>query len=506
MVDIKNIVKKLNIKEDNVLYYGNYIAKVKNTYRGTKKGKLILVTSINPTPYGEGKTTLSIGLTDSLNKINENAIAVLREPSLGPVFGRKGGAIGGGKATIEPSVDINMHFTGDFHAITASNNLLCAIVDNHIYQGNELGIEKVNIKRCMDVNDRSLRGNFVITTASEMMAIFCLATSLSDLKRRIGNIIVGFTHEGKEIYARDLHAEDACTILLKDAINPNLVQTGYGNPAIVHGGPFANIAHGCNSIIATKLGMSISDYVITEAGFGSDCGAVKFFDIKCKDNDIYPDAVVLNCTIKAMKYNGNDDLKEGISNLEYHIKNMAKYTSNLFIALNKFDKDTEEEIEFVRNYVKNLGYELFVCTMFKDGEDGCLSLAKKLTTIKDNTIRYHVYEQDDSLETKINKFLVNEYGAGKVVISDEAKEKIKKLNDSKLNICISKTPMSITDDPKVLGYPKDFTMTISDINLYNGAGFITVLLGGVLTMPGLAKKSNYLDMHIDDEGNITGIR
>ena len=309
MVDIKNIVKKLNIKEDNVLYYGNYIAKVKNTYRGTKKGKLILVTSINPTPYGEGKTTLSIGLTDSLNKINENAIAVLREPSLGPVFGRKGGAIGGGKATIEPSVDINMHFTGDFHAITASNNLLCAIVDNHIYQGNELGIEKVNIKRCMDVNDRSLRGNFVITTASEMMAIFCLATSLSDLKRRIGNIIVGFTHEGKEIYARDLHAEDACTILLKDAINPNLVQTGYGNPAIVHGGPFANIAHGCNSIIATKLGMSISDYVITEAGFGSDCGAVKFFDIKCKDNDIYPDAVVLNCTIKRMKYNGNYDLK-----------------------------------------------------------------------------------------------------------------------------------------------------------------------------------------------------
>ena len=506
MKDIKDIVKRLNISEDNISYYGKYIAKINYKYRGNKKAKLILVTSINPTPYGEGKTTLSIGLTDSLNKINENAIAVLREPSLGPVFGRKGGAIGGGLSVVVPSTDINLHFTGDFHAITSANNLLCAIVDNHIYQGNDLGIEKVNIKRCLDINDRSLRDNFVITTASELMAIFCLSTSLSDLKRRIGNIIVGFTHEGKEIYARDLHAEDACTILLKDAINPNLVQTGYGNPAIIHGGPFANIAHGCNSIIATKLGLSISDYVITEAGFGSDCGAVKFFDIKCKDNNIYPDAVVLNCTIKALKYNGNDNLEEGISNLEYHIKNMSKYTSNLFIALNKFDTDTKEEIEYVRNYVKNLGYDLFECTMFKDGEDGCLSLAEQLTKIKPNTIKYHVYEQNDSLETKINKFLINEYGATKVVITDEAKEKLNRLNNSKLNICISKTPMSITDDPKVLGYPKDFTMTVSDIYLYNGAGFITVLLGGVLTMPGLAKNSNYLDMHIDEEGNITGIR
>ena len=506
MKDIKDIVKRLNISEDNISYYGKYIAKINYKYRGNKKAKLILVTSINPTPYGEGKTTLSIGLTDSLNKINENAIAVLREPSLGPVFGRKGGAIGGGLSVVVPSTDINLHFTGDFHAITSANNLLCAIVDNHIYQGNDLGIEKVNIKRCLDINDRSLRDNFVITTASELMAIFCLSTSLSDLKRRIGNIIVGFTHEGKEIYARDLHAEDACTILLKDAINPNLVQTGYGNPAIIHGGPFANIAHGCNSIIATKLGLSISDYVITEAGFGSDCGAVKFFDIKCKENNIYPDAVVLNCTIKALKYNGNDSLEKGISNLEYHIKNMSKYTSNLFIALNKFDTDTKEEIEYVRNYVKNLGYDLFECTMFKDGEDGCLSLAEQLTKIKPNTIKYHVYEQNDSLETKINKFLINEYGATKVVITDEAKEKLNRLNNSKLNICISKTPMSITDDPKVLGYPKDFTMTVSDIYLYNGAGFITVLLGGVLTMPGLAKNSNYLDMHIDEEGNITGIR
>lgn len=506
MEDIKKIVKKLRINEEYVSYYGKNIAKVDNKYRGNKNAKLVLVTSINPTPYGEGKTTLSIGLNDSLNKLGKKSIAVLREPSLGPVFGRKGGAIGGGESTVEPSVDINLHFTGDFHAITSANNLLCAIVDNHIYQGNSLGIEKINIKRCLDVNDRSLRENFVITTASELMAIFCLATSLSDLKRRIGNIIVGFTSSGKEIYARDLHAEDACTILLKDAINPNIVQTQYGNPAIVHGGPFANIAHGCNSIIATKLGMSISDYVITEAGFGSDMGAIKFFDIKCKENNIYPDAVVLNCTIKAMKYNGEDDIKKGISNLEYHINNMAKYTSNLFIALNKFDTDTDEEIEFVRDFVNKMGYKLYVCTMFKDGEDGCLELANDLTKIKKNKIKYHMYEQDDTLEEKINKVLINEYGAGNVVYTDTAREKIELLNNSKLNICVSKTPMSITDDPKVLGYPKGFTMTVSDINLYNGAGFITILLGGVMTMPGLAKRSNYLNMHIDDEGNITGIR
>ena len=286
MKNIKDVVSKLGIKDKDLIHYGKYMAKIDYRYKGNKNGKLVLVTSINPTPYGEGKTTLSIGLNDSLNKLGVNSIAVLREPSLGPVFGRKGGAIGGGASVIEPSVNINMHFTGDFHAITSANNLLCAIVDNHIYQGNTLGIEKVNVKRCLDVNDRSLRDNFVITTASELMAIFCLSTSLSDLKRRIGNIIVGFTKDGKNIYARDLHAEDACTILLKDALNPNFVQSHYNNPVIVHGGPFANIAHGCNSILATKLGLTLSDYVITEAGFGSDMGAVKFFDIKCKQNNL----------------------------------------------------------------------------------------------------------------------------------------------------------------------------------------------------------------------------
>lgn len=506
MKKIKEVAKKIKIKEDYLFYYGNQIAKIDSNYRGKKHGKLILVTSINPTPYGEGKTTLSIGLNDSLNKLGKNAIAALREPSLGPVFGRKGGAIGGGKAVIEPSVDINLHFTGDFHAITSANNLLCAIVDNHIFQGNDLGIERVNIKRCLDVNDRTLRENFVITTASELMAIFCLATDLNDLKRRIGNIIVGFNKEGKEIYARDLNAQDACTILLKNAINPNLVQTLYGNPAIVHGGPFANIAHGCNSIIATKIALSVSDYVITEAGFGSDMGAIKFFDIKCKENNIYPDAVVLNCTVKALKYNGDGSLEKGISNLEYHINNMSKYTSNLLVALNRFNDDTEEEIDFIRKFVNKMGFELTVCTMFADGEDGCIELAQKVIALKKNKKKYHMYETDDDLITKINKVCKNEYGAKEVVFSDIAMGKINGLKDSKLNICVSKTPMSITDDPKVLGYPKNFTMTVTDINLYNGAGFITILLGGVMTMPGLAKESNYLRMKIDELGTISGIR
>ncbi len=506
MRKISTVVKKLGIKSKDLISYGDYMAKIDYRYRGNKKGKLILVTSINPTPYGEGKTTLSIGLNDSLNKLGASSVCALREPSLGPVFGRKGGAIGGGKSVIEPSVNINLHFTGDFHAITSANNLLCAIVDNHIFQGNKLGIKNINVKRCLDVNDRSLRDKFVITTASELMAIFCLATSLSDLKRRIGNIIVGFDEKGNNIYARDLKAEDACTILLKDAINPNIVQSRYGNPVFVHGGPFANIAHGCNSILATKLALSLGDYCITEAGFGSDMGAVKFFDIKCKENNIYPEAVILNCTIKALKYNGDGNLEKGICNLEYHIKNMSKYTDNLLIALNKFDTDTKEEIKYVRDYVKNLGYELYECTMFKDGEKGCLELASKVLELKKNKKHYEMYNKEDKLITKIEKVLKNEYGVKNINISKEVKEKINKLNDSKLNICISKTPMSITDNPKTLGYPKNFDVTISDINLYNGSSFITVLLGGVLTMPGLAKESNYLNMKIDEDGNISGIR
>ena len=495
MKNIKELANELNLCESDIELYGNYMAKINKSYFdiNNEDGKLILVTSINPTPYGEGKTTLSIGLCDSLNKLGKKSIVTLREPSLGPVFGRKGGAVGGGKSKVIPEENINLHFTGDFHAITSANNLLCAIVDNHIYQGNELGIDKVVIKRCLDVNDRSLRGNFVITPASEIMAIFCLSKDINDLKERIGNIIVGYTKDNKEIYVKDLKCENAITLLLKDAIKPNLVQTIYQNPAIIHGGPFANIAHGCNSIIATKTALKLSDYVITEAGFGSDMGAIKFFDIKCKNNNIYPDAIILNCTIKALKYNGENSLEKGISNLEFHINNMKKYTDNLIVALNKFDTDTEEEINFVKDFCTKQNVDFSVCTMFLDGENGCIDLSNKIINMKENKKRYQIYNKDDSLEEKIEK-VAKELGAVKVNYSDKAKNKLNLLKNSKLDICLSKTPMSITDNPKILGYPKDFEITVTDIDIYNGAKFITVLLGNVLTMPGLAKESNYLKM------------
>ena len=498
MKSIIEIANKLNLSEDDIFCYGKYMAKINYDYENStnKDGKLILVTSINPTPYGEGKTTLSIGLNDALNKLGKSSIAALREPSLGPVFGRKGGAIGGGKAIIEPSIDINLHFTGDMHAITSANNLLCAIVDNHIFQGNELHIDKVTIKRCLDINDRSLRGNFVITPASEMMAILCLSKNLADLKRKIGNIIVGYTKDCKEVYTRDLKAEDAIAILLKDAIKPNLVQSMYGNPVIVHGGPFANIAHGCSSLIGTKTALKLADYVITEAGFGSDLGAIKFFDIKCKNNNIYPNAVVINVTIKALKYHGEGNLEKGISNLEFHINNMKKYTDNLVVALNRFEDDMESEIQYVNDYCNDRNILFSICTMFKDGEDGCLDLATKIISMNDNTKKYVMYNKEDDLITKINKVCLNELGASKVNITSEAKEKIIKLNNSSYDICISKTPMSITDNDKILGYPKNFELTITDVSLNNGAGFITILLGNVLTMPGLAKESNYLNMKI----------
>ena len=506
MKNINEVADKLNLSDDNLFMYGKYMAKINYDYENNNKaGKLILVTSTNPTPYGEGKTTTSIGLNDSLNKLGFKSVACLREPSLGPVFGRKGGAVGGGKSVVLPSEDINLHFTGDMHAITSANNLLCAIIDNHIYQGNSLNIDKIVIKRCLDINDRSLRDNFVITPASEIMAILCLSKNIDDLKNKISNMIIGYTSLGKEIYVKDLNAQDAITILLKDAIKPNLVQSLYENPIIIHGGPFANIAHGCSSIIATKAALKLSDYVVTEAGFGSDLGAIKFFDIKCKNNDIYPDVVVLNTTIKALKYNGNNDLKEGISNLEYHINNMKKYTDNLIVSLNKFDTDTNEEIEFIKEYCKNRNVEFSVNTSYIDGEDGSLNLANKIICMNDNNKRYTMYDKEDSLKEKIEKVLINELGASVINYSNEAKEKINKLNDSKLDICISKTPMSITDNSKILGYPKDYEVTISDINIYNGAGFITILLGNVLTMPGLAKDSNYLNMKIEN-GKIIGIK
>lgn len=504
MKKIIEIAKKINLKENDLFFYGKYKAKIEKLNNENNNGKLVLITSINPTPYGEGKTTLSIGLCDSLNKLGYTTIADLREPSLGPVFGRKGGAIGGGKALLEPSDDINLHFNGDFHAITSANNLLCAIVDNHIFQGNELGIERVIIKRCIDINDRSLRDNFVITPASELMAIVCLSKDINDLKKRISNIIVGYTKENKEIYVKDLNAEESVTILLKDAIKPNLVQTAYNNPVIVHGGPFANIAHGCSSLIGTKTSLLLSDYTITEAGFGSDLGGIKFFDIKSRIGNIYPDVVVINASIKALKYNGKGNLKDGISNLEYHILNMKKFNDNVIVALNKFDDDSLDEIKLVKQLCNNLNTEFSVCEMYQNGDDGCIELSNKIINLKENKKRYFVYDLNDTLEEKIYK-MCKMFGASKIIYKDNTKKLLSKLNNYKLPICIAKTPMSITDDSKILGYPKDFSVTVTDIKLYNGAGFIVIYMGNIITMPGLSKNSNYLSMKIEN-GKIYGIK
>ncbi len=515
MNNINFVAKKLNLSDIDC--YGKYMAKINYDYEksNNEDGKLILVTSINPTPYGEGKTTLSIGLNDSFNKLNKKSVAVLREPSLGPVFGRKGGAIGGGRARIEPSLDINLHFTGDFHAITSANNLLSSVIDNHIFQGNELNINKVVFKRCMDINDRELRHislknrdeSFVITPASEIMAILCLSKNINDLKRRIGNILIGYTFDNKEIYAKDLKVVDALTILLKDAIKPNLVQTLYGNPVIVHGGPFANIAHGCNSLIATKTALKICDYTITEAGFGSDMGAIKFFDIKSRKGNIYPDAVVINCTIKALKYNGYDNLDSGLDNLKFHIENMKKFNDNIVVALNKFDNDKIDEINKVEELCKKYNVDFSICYMYQNGEDGCIDLAEKLVRIcEKKTKHYCIYNDNDLIIDKIKK-VCNLFGCKKVIINDEIKNKIENLQNSKFSkfpVCIAKTPVSISDDKNKLGYPKNFDMTVTDISCFSGAEFIVVYMGNILTMPGLGKTSNYLNMKIID-GKILGV-
>lgn len=497
-MNIKDIINKLNLEEDEYELYGKDKAKL-NVNRNDKKGKLILITSTNPTPYGEGKTTLNIGLTDSLNKLGYKTISTLREPSLGPVFGVKGGATGGGKAIVLPQEDINLHFTGDFHAVTSANNLLSAIIDNHIYQGNELGIETVVFNRCMDMNDRALRSvklknredKFDITPASEIMAILCLSKDINDLKNRLSNIIVGYTKDKKRIFVKDLHCEDALTILLKEAIKPNLVSTLYNNPCIIHGGPFANIAHGCNTIIATNTALSLADYVVTEAGFGSDCGALKFFDIKARLNDLNPICVVVNTTIKALKYNGNDDLEKGIENLKFHIENMKKYNDNVIVSLNKFNDDKKEDIEFVRNYCVNLDTKFVVSTMYTDGEDGCLDLASAIVNLE-NKKHFEAYKLEDDLQTKIES-VCSLYNCHN--IEYKCLDKIKEIKDN-YPICIAKTPMSISDDPKKLGYPTNYTMTVTDVKVQNGAGFIVVYMGNIMTMPGLAKHSKYLDMHL----------
>ena len=500
MQNIIDVIKKINLTENDIDFYGKYKAKINLDYEkiDNKEGNLILVTSTSPTPYGEGKTTLTIGLNDSLNKLGIKSIGILREPSLGPVFGSKGGATGGGKAIVEPAMDINLHFNGDFHAIESANNLLCAIIDNHIYQGNELGIENIVFNRCIDINDRELRNIklnnrtelFNITPASEIMAILCLSKNIEDLKLRLDKIIVGYTKEKNEIYAKDLKCTNALVELLKEAMQPNIVQSIYGNPVIIHGGPFANIAHGCNSIIATKLGLKLADYVTTEAGFGSDMGAIKFFDIKCRENNIYPKVVVINTTIQSLKYNG-DNLETGIDNLKYHILNMKKFCSNIIVSLNKFESDSEDEIEYVKNYSNNLNVEFVVSEMYTKGDIGCIDLANKIISMNDNTITNKIYDVEEPLLDKINK-LTKYFNCNELIYNDEIKEKINYYDKYKLPICIAKTQYSITDNPKLLGNPINNKMTITDIKISNGAGFIVIYMGNILTLPGLGKNSNYL--------------
>lgn len=528
--NIRDVAKKIGI-EDNILLYGDDKAKINyDKININKNGKLILVTSINPTPYGEGKTTVSIGLNDGLNKIGKSSIAVLREPSMGPVFGIKGGATGGGYSQVMPMEDINLHFTGDMHAITSANNLISAAIDNHIYFGNELNIDtnKVCFRRCMDMNDRALRevnlsnrtDYFNITAASEIMSILCLSNDFEDLKNKLSNILVAYDINGKPIYSRDLKLTGALAIILKDAIKPNLVQSLENNPVIIHGGPFANIAHGCNSIIATKLGLRLADYVVTEAGFGSDLGAEKFFDIKCRKANLKPSCVVVVATIKALKYNAGinkddiltenmDALKEGISNLEVHIDNMLKYTKNVIVTLNKYNTDTDEEIEFIRNYVLNRGVEFEINDSYASGGDGSCKLAKKVVDVcdKDNDFKL-LYEDSLSIKEKINIIAKKIYHAGNINYTDLALSKIKdieNINMDKLPVCIAKTQYSISDDPKKLGYPKDYEITVRDVNVYTGAGFIVVYLGSIMTMPGLSRHANYENMSIDNNYNIEGI-
>ncbi len=534
---ITEVASKLGISLDALELYGNLKAKVDvNKLEKRKKGKLILVTAISPTPYGEGKTTVSIGLDDALCKLGETSVLALREPSLGPVFGMKGGATGGGYSQIIPMEDINLHFTGDFHAITAANNLLCSAIDNHLYFGNSLNIDPktISFSRCLDINDRALRSvnvglsmakevprmdHFNITAASEIMTLFCLARDLEDLKNRIDEIVIGYNYDHKPIYVRDLNITGSMVTLLKDAIKPNLVQTLEGNPAFVHGGPFANIAHGCNTIIATKAALSLGDYVVTEAGFGSDLGAEKFLDIKCRTGEFAPSAIVLVATLKALKYNAGiekedilkeniEAVKEGSSNLKAHILNMKSFGIPVVVALNRYTTDTDLEIECVREICDSLNVPMEVSTAYVNGGEGAISLAKKVMEVaNDDPIIVHPYELEDSIMDKIEKITSKIYHASHVKYSDIALDKIKQLENTiyeSYPICIAKTQYSLSDDPKKLGDPKDFEVTVRDIRLYAGARFITVLLGDIMTMPGLPKKPNFEQIDLIDN-NIVGL-
>ena len=537
--NILDIAKKTNIDENDVELYGKYKAKISNfeKYNKNSKGKLVLVTAMSPTPLGEGKTTISIAIADGLRKIGKKSILALREPSLGPVFGMKGGATGGGHAQVAPMEDINLHFTGDIHAITSANDLLSALIDNHIYYGNELGFEKVTWKRCVDLNDRQLRkvetglsgeknivtreDGFDITVASEIMAILCLATDIEDLKRRIGNITIGYNKEEKPITVRDLHAEGALTVLLKDAIKPNLVQTLEHTPAIIHGGPFANIAHGCNSIIATKTAMKLADYTITEAGFGSDLGAEKFIDIKCRNAGIKPDAVVCVATIRALKYHGGqakeeiktenlEALQKGIKNLNKHLDNLKNvFGLNVMVAINKFDTDTDAEIELLSNALREQNIEMSLVESHEKGSEGAIDLAEKILRIADEEENMQfAYNNSDSVKEKIEKVAKNIYGATGVEYSKKALqeiEKIEKMGYSHYPVCIAKTQYSFSDDPKNLECNEPYELHVNDIALKTGAEFIVVITGKIMTMPGLPRVPAAEKIDIDKNGNIIGI-
>lgn len=540
---IREIGKKLGLNEDELEFYGKYKAKIDynllKTHKKDKNAKLILTTAINPTPAGEGKTTTTIGLADGLQKIGKNSIVALREPSLGPVFGIKGGAAGGGYAQVIPMEDINLHFTGDFHAIGAANNLLAAMIDNHIHQGNKLNIDPRTItwRRCVDMNDRQLRNivcgmgrkvdgivredGFDITVASEVMAAFCLANNISELKEKLGNIIIGYTYGNLPVTAKELNANGAMAALLKDALKPNLVQTLEGTPALVHGGPFANIAHGCNSIIATKMAMNFADYVVTEGGFGADLGAEKFLDIKCRMADIKPDAVVIVVTVRALKYNGGVDksclndtnleaLEAGLPNLLKHVENITKvFKLPAVVAINEFPTDSQEEIDLVKERCNDLGVNVVLSQVWAKGGEGGIDLAKEVVRLcqEENNFQY-AYSLERSIKEKINEIATKIYGAEGVDFTKEAEKEIanlEKLGFANLPICMAKTQYSLTDDPSKLGRPEKFRITVRKINISAGAGFIIALTGDIMKMPGLPKMPAAERIDIDENGVIVGL-
>lgn len=542
MKKIAQIAAEIGIDENDIEPYGHYKAKLSddalNKLKDKKDGKLVLVTAVNPTPAGEGKTTVSIGLGQGMAKIGKKAVIALREPSLGPVFGIKGGAAGGGYSQVVPMEDINLHFTGDMHAITSANNLMCAILDNHIQQGNELGIDqrRVMIKRCLDMNDRALRNivcslggrlngipredHFIITVASEVMAILCLAEDVFDLKKRLGDILVAYTYEGKPVYCRDIKADGAMTVLLKDAVKPNLVQTLENTPVIMHGGPFANIAHGCNSIRATKAAMKLGDYCITEAGFGSDLGAEKFLDIKCRFAGIKPSCIVLVSTVRSMKYNGGveknmltqenmEALEKGSSNLGAHIDNLKKFGVPVVVAINHFYADTDREIEFVKQFCENKGVDFSVTKCFAKGGEGSKELAQKVADACEKENHFHfLYDSDMPLYEKIDTIAREIYGADGVDYTKDAKKSLDEfiaLGADKMPVCMAKTQYSLSDDPAALGRPEHFRITVSSASLSNGAGFVVCQTGSIMTMPGLSKNPAAYNIDIDENGNTVGL-